>query len=139
MSASTLLSSLRERGVVLSAAGSKLTFDAPAGELTAADRAALREHKAELLVLLTPTRATETPLEEPVPATPEARPRPAAAPRHRGPKEQFSHDPLPLMGCPACSGRRWRLRSTPQTGGAWLWVCAACTDAVQAAAGAAPV
>ncbi len=139
MSASTLLSSLRERGVVLSAAGSKLTFDAPAGELTAADRAALREHKAELLALLTPTRATEAPLEEPVPASPVARPRKTAAPRRQGPKEQFSHDPLPIMVCPACSGRRWRLRSTPQTGGAWLWVCAACTDAVQAAAGAAPV
>ncbi len=136
MSASTLLSSLRERGVVLSAAGSKLTFDAPTGELTAADRAALREHKAELLALLTPTRATEAPLEEPVPAAPVARPRKTTVPRRRGPKEQFSHDPLPIMGCPACSGRRWRLRSTPQTGGAWLWVCAACADAAQATGGA---
>jgi hypothetical protein len=114
MRASTILSNLRSRGVTLSAAGSTLTFDAPAGELTDADRAALREHKAELLALLAPLSTSP-------------------APKRRGPKEHYSREPIPTVPCAGCGGRVWRLRETPQSAGDWLWVCAACADAVQAA------
>ncbi len=115
MTAPAILSNLRSRGVTLSAAGSTLTFDAPVGELTDADRAALREHKAELLALLAPSSTSPAPK------------------RRAAHKVQFSHEEIPTGSCPACAGRRWRLRSTPKNGGEWLWVCAACADAVQAA------
>jgi len=115
MSARALLQSLTARGVNLSANDGKLVYDAPQGVLTDADRATLRDRKPELLALLSsPARDTAN----------------SQVQRRRGPKEQFSHDPLPITVCPACSGRRWRLRSTPQTGGAWLWVCAGCADRV---------
>ncbi|MGH9839693.1 MAG: hypothetical protein ACREEM_13005 [Blastocatellia bacterium] len=51
--ASTLLSNLTAQGVRLWAEADRLKFDAPAGVLTDDDRAALREHKAELLTILT--------------------------------------------------------------------------------------
>jgi len=123
MSARALLQSLTARGVNLSANDGKLVYDAPPGVLTDADRATLRDRKPELLAVLSS------------PASDAAN---SQVPRRRRPKEQFSHDPLPIMGCPACSGRRWRLRSTPQTGGEWLWACAACADAVQIATAPAP-
>jgi len=39
-----------------------------------------------------------------------------------------SASPIPITPCPVCTGRRWRLHSTPKVGGKWLWVCAACAD-----------
>jgi len=120
MSAPALLEDLRARGVNLSANASKLLYDAPPGVLTDADRAALRTHKAELLALLSPAVNVTS----------------KAHGRHRAPKEQFCHESLPITTCPACGGRRWRLRTTPQTGGSWRWACAACADAVQTVAGA---
>jgi hypothetical protein len=50
--AATVLADLAQRGVLLEAVGGRLRFDAPAGALSAADRAAIREHKADLLALL---------------------------------------------------------------------------------------
>jgi hypothetical protein len=51
--ATELLDDLRHRGVQLApAAGDRLSVEAPSGVLTDADRAALRQHKAELLELL---------------------------------------------------------------------------------------
>jgi len=110
MTASAILFNLRSRGVTLSAAGSTLTFDAPAGELTDADRAVLREHKVELLALLAPAST------------------PPTSKRRAAHKEQFSHEEIPTSSCSVCGGRRWRLRSTPKNGGEWLWLCAACAD-----------
>jgi hypothetical protein len=52
MSAVGLLADLRQRGVILTATGDRLQIDAPVGVLTESNRAALREHKAELLMLL---------------------------------------------------------------------------------------
>ena len=52
MSAVRLLADLRERGVILTATGDRLQIDAPVGVLTEWNRAALHEHKAELLMLL---------------------------------------------------------------------------------------
>ncbi len=143
MSAATLLSSLRDRGVILSAVGSKLTFDAPVGQLTDADRATLRAHKAELLALLASSGATQ----EAVPATikqeravvvPGTIVAPVTAPSHHTPKEHFSHEQIPTRPCPGCGGRAWRLRETPGSAGYWLWVCAGCADAVQAATANGP-
>jgi len=108
MSASALLETLRARGVNLSAKAGKLVYDAPPGVLTDADRAALREHKVELLALLTSPVATG-------PARPGA------------PTECFSHEQEP-QACRRCGGRAWRLRETPQGGDGWLWICAACAD-----------
>lgn len=51
MTASDLLSDLRARGVELVAAGDRIRFR-PADALTDADRAALRDHRAEIIVLL---------------------------------------------------------------------------------------
>jgi len=133
--ATDFLTSLHQRGIALTLAGKSIRYRAPAGVVTERDRQALREHKAELLALLAATSATKAPEEEDTLISSPAQPRPATSSRRRGPKEQFSHDVLPSTSCPACSGRRWRLRSTPQVGGEWLWTCAACADAVQAAAG----
>lgn len=52
MSAQTLLSELRSRGVELAAEGLQLTVDAPAGAITEDLRAALVENKPHLLKLL---------------------------------------------------------------------------------------
>ena len=52
MTALELLMDLRRAGVVLSANGDRLAFDAPAGAMTPARREAIRLHKAELLALL---------------------------------------------------------------------------------------
>jgi len=111
MTASSLLEGLRARGMNLSARAGKLVCDVPAGVLTDADRAALREYKAQLLALLTP------------PATPPAAP----PPRPGAPKECFSREDYP-QACGHCNGRVWRLRETPQSGGGWLWICAACAE-----------
>jgi chemotaxis protein histidine kinase CheA len=56
MSAYNLLSDLRQAGVVVKASGNdRLVVDAPKGALTAEMRAALAEHKKELLAILTVT------------------------------------------------------------------------------------
>ncbi len=115
MSASALLEDLLARGVNLSAQAGKLVCDAPAGVLTDADRAALREHKAALLALLAPSPPASTPPVSTGPVRPGA------------PKECFSHEQEP-QSCRRCGGRAWRLRETPKSGGGWLWICAACAD-----------
>jgi len=95
----------------------------PARLLTGDDRTFIKEHRAEILTLLT------APAEAP-PVVKQAKRKVAAV-------VPTVTEPLPTGAhgvCPVCSGRRWRLRSTPQTGGAWLWVCAACADRVHAEA-----
>jgi hypothetical protein len=52
MTAAKLLADLRRVGVVLSVKGERLTFDAPAGALTADLKDAMRRHKPELIGLL---------------------------------------------------------------------------------------
>jgi hypothetical protein len=52
MTAALLLAELRRRGAILQAVSDRLRVDAPIGVVTAADRAALAEHKAELLAML---------------------------------------------------------------------------------------
>ena len=52
MTATAILTDLSARGVLIWAEADRLKFDAPSGTLTDVDRAALREHKAELLALL---------------------------------------------------------------------------------------
>ena len=52
MTALELLTARHARGVTLTPWGDRLRVDAPEGTLTPALRAALREHKAELLDLL---------------------------------------------------------------------------------------
>jgi hypothetical protein len=49
MTAARLLADLRGRGAIVEVVGDRLRVDAPVGVVTAADRAALVEHKAELL------------------------------------------------------------------------------------------
>jgi len=110
MTATDIMESFQRRGVVLMAGDDRIRYRAPAGIMTDADRAALREHKVELLALLTSPSAPPT-----------SRPRPGA------PKECFSHEEHP-QACRHCNGRTWRLRETPQSGGGWLWICAACAD-----------
>src|SRR5215217_6765194 len=56
MSARTLMMALAARGVHLEARGDRLHYRAPRGVLTAADRAALATHKAELLAALVEPR-----------------------------------------------------------------------------------
>jgi len=76
MSAYNLLSELRQAGVVVKASGNdRLVVDAPKGALTPEMRAALAEHKKELLAILTVTG------DQPAPAaTPSFRPTLAEAP-----------------------------------------------------------
>ena len=50
--ARTLLADLRRAGVLLTAKGDRLAFDAPAGVMTADVRAALTTHKPEILAVL---------------------------------------------------------------------------------------
>ncbi len=57
MNALILYHDLKTRGVILQADGESLKVDAPAGELTDADRDALREFKSILLKVL--SRSTE--------------------------------------------------------------------------------
>jgi hypothetical protein len=52
MTATRLLAGLRRRGAILQVVNDRLRVDAPVGVVTAADRAALAEHKGELLVML---------------------------------------------------------------------------------------
>ena len=66
MTPALLLSSLRASGVVLTAKGGKLAYDAPSGVLTAALLAELRAHKAELLALLAANDADPMPSPESV-------------------------------------------------------------------------
>lgn len=54
MSPTDVLTAVRDAGIHLQVAGDKLQFDAPAGTMTPALRAALREHKPALLVMLAP-------------------------------------------------------------------------------------
>ncbi len=110
MIAIELMADFQQRGIVLTDEDGRIRYRAPAGIMTDADRAALREHKAELLALLTSPSAPPT-----------SRPRPGA------PKECFSHEQEP-QSCRRCNGRTWRLRETSQSGGGWLWICAACAE-----------
>jgi hypothetical protein len=77
MTTHAFLDSPTRRGVRLSATSGRLDIDAPAGVLTAEDRAALAEHKAELVAILT------APAPDPCAQVPEP-----AAP--------------PLFHCPTC-------------------------------------
>jgi hypothetical protein len=52
MTAARLLAGLRRRGVILQAVSDRVRVDAPVGVVTDADRAAVAEHKAELLAIL---------------------------------------------------------------------------------------
>jgi len=52
MTAARLLADLRGRWAIVEVVGDRLRVDAPVGVVTAADRAALVEHKAELLAML---------------------------------------------------------------------------------------
>ena len=52
MNAAELLAELNRRGVALEAVGDRLRYDAPKGALTPELRAAMAEHKAELLELI---------------------------------------------------------------------------------------
>jgi hypothetical protein len=52
MTTSELLTSLRDRGVVLTVRNDRLVFDAPVGVMTPELRDLLTEHKAELLLEL---------------------------------------------------------------------------------------
>jgi hypothetical protein len=52
MTPARLLAGLRRRGAILQAVSGRLRVDAPVGVVTAADRAALAEHKAELLAMV---------------------------------------------------------------------------------------
>jgi hypothetical protein len=52
MTAARFLADLRGRGAIVAVVADRLRVDAPVGVVTAADRAALVEHKAELLALL---------------------------------------------------------------------------------------
>ena len=52
MTAAEVLTETRRRGILLSARGDRLRYDAPVGVMKAELRAALVEHKAELLALL---------------------------------------------------------------------------------------
>lgn len=101
-----LLADLRARGLVIEAVGGRLKITPP-GVLTEADRAALGAHKAELLTLLRAPGAPDQLLEE------------------RG---QFRHTCPPTGACGYCGSYQWRLWSTPKSGGAWLFACAACAD-----------
>jgi len=104
--AATLIADLRARGLVIEAVSDRLKITPP-GVLTDADRAALRAHKAELLTLLRAPGAPDQLLEQ------------------RG---QFRHTCPPTGACGSCGGYQWRLWSTPQCGGAWLFACADCAD-----------
>ncbi|MCH7884414.1 MAG: hypothetical protein IIC01_04110 [Planctomycetes bacterium] len=53
MTGEVLLEQLRERDIRLSANGDRLVVDAPRGALTEQLRGTLREHKAELLAIVT--------------------------------------------------------------------------------------
>lgn len=52
MTPQELLAELDRRGVILTPVGDKLRYDAPAGVLTPDLKEAMRQHKADLLVLL---------------------------------------------------------------------------------------
>jgi hypothetical protein len=52
MTAARLLAGLRRRGAIVQVVSDRLRLNAPVGVVTAADRAALAEHKAELLAML---------------------------------------------------------------------------------------
>jgi hypothetical protein len=52
MSVETLLDDLETRGVIVTVAGDSIELDAPAGVLTDADVAALRESKSDIIRLL---------------------------------------------------------------------------------------
>jgi len=101
-----LIADLRARGLVIEAVGDRLKVTPP-GVLTAVDRTSLRDHKAELLMLLGASDAPDRLLDE------------------RG---QFRYTCPPTGACGHCGSYQWRLWSTPKSGGAWLFACAACAD-----------
>jgi len=59
MTAATLLTDLKAKGVVVSGADGSLRLRAPCGVLTSADRAAVAAHKPDLLALLAPNQEPE--------------------------------------------------------------------------------
>ncbi len=113
--ATEVIASFQQRGVALTVDGERIRYRAPAGQLTDADRTTLREHKAELVRLLAPTKVAPV------------------VKRTKVPTEHFSREQIPTAPCPGCGGRAWRLRETPKSAGGWLWVCTACADAATAA------
>ena len=106
---------LRGRGIAIEAIHGRLKAS-PASALTDADRVALREYKAQLLTLCASSSTPKGP-----------------AARHR--TVPTSHEPIPIIPCPDCGGRRWRLRDTPASAGGWLWRCATCADALDGGQG----
>ncbi len=83
MSATELLASLQQRGVLLCVDGDRLRVDAPTGVLSAADRAALAAHKADLLALLAGTGDGRACSEPPISAAAPATAPPAGGPARR--------------------------------------------------------
>ena len=61
MTAVEVLTTCRQAGIHLEAAGDKLRYEAPPGTLTPALRDTLTQHKAELLSLLTPRQFVTLP------------------------------------------------------------------------------
>lgn len=134
MTATDVLASLQQRGVTLTVDGTRIRYRAPAGAITDDDRAALRAHKQELLVLLALPSATQNALSPPA-----LKVRTRAPTRDAGLSEragQVQHQ-YPLGGaCGVCGGRVFRLRGTPKADTHWTFVCSHCADAQAAAADA---
>ena len=85
MTAPEVLAEARRRGILLSARGDRLRYDAPVGVMQAELRAALVEHKAELLALLGSWPASWPRGRRSGPGPPVPSPRAGACPRLRGP------------------------------------------------------
>ncbi len=114
----SLIASLGERAITLNAVGGQLKAT-PARLLTDDDRALIREQRDALLALLTTPAAA--------PASVVKRVKKKTSP----PIVPIVTEALPTGAhgeCPVCHGRTWRLRTTPRSGGAWLWACASCAD-----------
>jgi hypothetical protein len=60
MTGADLVAELRGRGVILSARGERLAYDAPSGVVTAEVLAALKAHKTEILATLSPKPVANT-------------------------------------------------------------------------------
>jgi len=130
MTAPELLTNFQQRGIVLIPAGDRIRYRALTGAITDVDRTVLREHKAEILALLTAPSVPQNGADATEKSVTAA---PARVPVRSVATEHFSHEQIPTAPCPGCGGRAWRLRETPGSAGGWLWVCAACADAATAA------
>jgi len=132
MTAPELLTNFQQRGIVLIPAGDRIRYRALTGAITDVDRTVLREHKAEILALLTAPSVPQNGADATVKSVTTA---PVRVPGRSVATEHFSREQIPSRPCPGCGGRAWRLRETPGSTGYWLWVCAGCADAL---AGASP-